>query len=76
MSEQNHDLVPKHEILQAAEKKAMLDRYRVRADQLPKIRDTDPQVKALSAKVGDVLKIVRKSATAGEAVYYRVVVNA
>lgn len=35
----------------------------------------DPLAKLLNAKIGDVIKIIRKSETAGEADYYRVVVK-
>lgn len=41
---------------------------------LPWIRASDPLAKALGAKPGDVIKIVRKSQVAGKAVVYRVVV--
>ena len=76
MPELTHDLVPKHEILAAPDKQALLERYRVQPEQLPKIKATDPQAKALGAKPGDILRVTRKSPTAGEAVYYRLVINA
>ena len=69
-----HALVPKHEVLSAADKKAVLERYTISTEQLPKIKADDPQAKALAAKAGDVLKITRASPTAGETIYYRVVV--
>jgi DNA-directed RNA polymerase subunit H len=43
---------------------------------LPRILETDPAIKEMSPKPGDVVKIVRKSETAGESVYYRVVIKA
>ncbi|MEM0377514.1 MAG: DNA-directed RNA polymerase subunit H [Thermofilum sp.] len=36
---------------------------------------TDPVARALKAKPGDVIMIIRKSPTAGEAVAFRVVVK-
>jgi len=72
----DHELVPKHEILSGKEKKELLERLSVKEDQLPKILDKDPVVKTIGAKSGDVLKITRKSPTAGEATYYRVVIAA
>jgi len=68
------DLVPKHEILSPEEKQKLLDRYNISEKQLPKIKSTDPAVIALNAKKGDVIKITRKSPTAGESYYYRLVV--
>jgi len=71
-----HELVPKHEILSEEEKKKLLQRYGIDESKLPKILSKDPVVKALKAKPGDVLRITRKSITAGETVYYRIVVEA
>jgi len=70
-----HSLVPKHIKLSDKEKEKLLERYSITTDQLPKIRLTDPALMNLDAKEGDVIKIVRKSPTAGEADYYRIVVT-
>jgi len=71
----DHVLVPKHEILSPEEKEKLLKQYRVQPYQLPKIRSTDPAVKAIGAKPGDILKIIRNSPTAGEYVAYRYVIE-
>ena len=68
-----HKLVPEHTILSEEEAQKVLDDLNVRLDQIPKILPTDPEVKAIDAKVGDILKITRKSETAGIFVAYRVV---
>jgi DNA-directed RNA polymerase subunit H len=68
-----HQLVPKHEILPAKEKKEILEKMNATEKQLPKILDSDPVVGKIGAKPGDIIKITRKSQTAGEAVYYRIV---
>lgn len=68
-----HVLVPKHELLTKEEAEELLSRLGVTRDKLPYILPTDPMVKRLRAKVGDIIKITRRSKTAGEAVYYRVV---
>ena len=70
-----HKLVPKHTILGDADKQELLQRYNITLNHLPRILLTDPMVKVLDAKVGDVVKIVRESPTAGRAEYYRVVVR-
>jgi DNA-directed RNA polymerase subunit H len=70
-----HALVPMHEILSEKEKEQILTQYRVPPYQLPQIKSTDPAVKAIGAKPGDILKITRKSSTAGEHVAYRYVVE-
>jgi len=70
-----HKLVPKHEILPEEEKNELLARYKVQAYQLPQISSLDPTVKAIGAKAGDILRIIRKSPTAGEHIAYRYVVE-
>lgn len=70
-----HKLVPKHEIITEEEKKQLLAQYKVEPYQLPQIKASDPAVKAIGAKPGDVLRIIRKSATAGEHIAYRYVVE-
>ncbi len=70
-----HALVPYHEILSEKEKNSLLEHYKVKAYQMPQIRSGDPAVKAIGAKPSDILKITRKSSTAGEHVTYRYVVE-
>jgi len=69
-----HVLSPKYEILDESEKKELLRRCRIKPYNLPKILSSDPAVKALGANIGDVLKVTRHSETAGESIYYRLVV--
>ncbi|RAP48053.1 MAG: DNA-directed RNA polymerase subunit H [Methanosphaera sp. rholeuAM74] len=66
-----HDLVPEHVILSDEEAQEVLDDLNINIEQLPKILPSDPVVKVIGAKVGDVLKITRKSETAGVFVAYR-----
>lgn len=70
-----HELVPQHTILSKKEIEELLAKYRIKPYQLPSIRASDPAVLAIEAKPGDVLKIVRRSSTAGEIVVYRHVVE-
>ncbi len=70
-----HKFVPKHEILSKAEKEKLLGQLKVHDSALPYILTSDPVVRVIGAKPGDVLKITRKSDTAGETVIYRVVVR-
>ena len=71
----SHKLVPEHIIVPKEEVEKELERYNARLMELPKIQTRDPIVKAIGAKVGDVVKIIRKSPTAGEAVAYRLVIQ-
>jgi len=71
----DHKLVPKHEILEEKEKKAILAQFKIQPYQMPQIKSNDPAVKAIGAKPGDMLKVIRKSATAGEHIAYRYVVD-
>lgn len=70
-----HELVPKHTILSKEEAEEVLERYHIKPYQLPYIRASDPAAVAIDAKPGDIVKIVRKSSTAGEIVVYRYVVE-
>ncbi len=70
-----HYLVPRHEILSPKEKEEVLKKYRVQPSQFPLIKTSDPIVKVIGAQFGDLIKIVRKSQTAGEYVSYRYVVE-
>jgi DNA-directed RNA polymerase subunit H len=70
-----HKLVPKHEILTQKEVEQLLAEYRVQPYQLPQIKSSDPSVKAIDAKPGDVLRVIRKSPTAGIHMAYRYVVE-
>jgi DNA-directed RNA polymerase subunit H len=70
-----HELVPKHEILSNEERETVLKKFDAAENQLPKILLSDPVVEMIGAKIGNVIRITRKSPTAGEAIYYRVVVK-
>ena len=70
-----HELVPKHTLLNDNEKEELLKKYGITLRQLPRMLASDPTAKLLNCKVGDVVKIIRKSETAGEAEYHRVVVK-
>jgi len=70
-----HVLVPEHEVLTDEEAEEVLNKYNITKSQLPKILITDPMVKKIEAKVGDIIKITRKSPTAGESIFYRIVVS-
>lgn len=70
-----HELVPEHIILNEKEKKEVLEKYGINPENLPKILVSDPVVKAIGAKEGDILKIIRKSKTAGTSIFYRVVIK-
>jgi len=70
-----HYLQPKSiRILSEREVEELLNKYNISKLQLPKILNTDPIVKIIGAKEGDVIEFVRESPTAGLYKYYRVVV--
>ncbi|MEM0088810.1 MAG: DNA-directed RNA polymerase subunit H [Archaeoglobaceae archaeon] len=75
VSLQDHVLVPKHEILKEEEVEELLKLLGVSKEQLPKIKASDPIIKEIGAKPGDVVKITRKSLTAGVSIFYRLVVE-
>lgn len=69
-----HELVPLHVKLNDDEKQKVLEELNISEKQLPAINEKDVMVKKLNAQVGDLIKIIRKSPTNKESVYYRVVV--
>ena len=71
----NHILVPKHEIMDKKDAEEVLKIYNCRTTDLPLIFVNDPAIIGLGIKPGDMIKITRKSATAGESFYYRYVVE-
>ena len=71
---QDHILVPKHEVLSKEEAEEILRLLGVKPEQLPKIRADDPIAKEIGAKVGDIVRIIRESPTAGVSIAYRLVV--
>ncbi len=71
----DHVLVPKHEILSADEKKEVLGKFNATEEQFPFLFSIDPVAREIGAKPGDMVRITRKSDTAGETTYYRFVVE-
>ncbi|MFQ6062667.1 MAG: DNA-directed RNA polymerase subunit H, partial [Methanosarcinales archaeon] len=70
----DHEMVPYHVVLSEEEAISVLKKYDVDKGDLPKIRASDPVILDIGAKIGDIVKIIRKSETAGETEYYRVVI--
>lgn len=70
----HHELVPKHMVLSREEKTALLARYRLKDTQLPRILRNDPVARYFGLKRGQVVKIIRRSETAGRYASYRLCV--
>lgn len=67
--------MPEHTKLSEKEKKEVFERYKLSLKELPKITINDPALMSLKVKEGDVIKITRKSHTAGESIFYRGVIS-
>ena len=64
-----------HQIMTGEEVTELLKTFDISEDQLPTIYHDDPAIKACGGKPGNVIRIIRKSQTAGEATSYRLVVR-
>jgi DNA-directed RNA polymerase subunit H len=71
----DHVYVPKHEIMSKKEAQKVLEQFNCKPTELPLIFVTDPAILGLGVKPGDMIKITRKSGTAGQSIYYRYVVE-
>ena len=71
----DHVYVPKHEIMTKKEAQKVLEEFNCKPTELPLIFVTDPAILGLGVKPGDMIRIKRKSGTAGESIYYRYVVE-
>ncbi len=75
-----HEIVPEHHLVPIDEEDSLLKKLNVSKDNLPKISINDPTIKALEEIHGKlepnrIIKIIRKSPTAGFYEYYRVIVK-
>lgn len=71
----NHDLVPIHELLTPEETSTVFEDLNINPEQLPKILAGDPAAMAVGAKPNQVIRVRRKSKTAGESIAYRFVID-
>ena len=76
----NHILVPEHRLLSPKEAEDVLKKYSISIEELPKIRRSDACVRSLELRVGEIprgsiVKIVRRSETAGISYAYRLVID-
>lgn len=70
-----HELVPKHEILSAEEADLLIEKFNISTSQLPNILLSDPALKGLDAKEGDVIRITRNNPVTGTGRAYRTVIS-
>lgn len=65
--------IPEHIIMNKDEKEELLNKFT--ESELARIYSTDRMARYYGAKVGDIIKIIRPSSTAGKNVFYRRVIN-
>ena len=72
--EKRHYLVSEHFLIKKEKVSELMAELGIKKDALPRIEKVDAAIKHLSPEKGDVVKIIRDSLTAGQAVYYRRVI--
>jgi len=70
-----HSFIPSHEVLTENEVAELKEKNRIEPDKLPYIYITDPAIRHVEVKVGDVIRIQRSNSIAGKTYYYRRVVD-
>lgn len=66
-----HYLVPQHILLTEDEQQELFKKYRCTKAQLPKLNKNDRIARHYGMQSGDICKIIRKSPSMGESIYYR-----
>jgi len=69
-----HYLVPEHVLIKKEKVNELMAELGIKKDALPRIDRMDAAIKHLKPERGDVVKIIRDSLTAGQAVYFRRVI--
>jgi len=71
----DHEMVPEHVLLTPEEGDVVLKGFGIEAPKLPKIHVNDPAAREIGAKVGDIIKVIRRSTTAKQSIFYRLVID-
>jgi DNA-directed RNA polymerase subunit H len=67
----DHELVPPHKVLSKDEGEKVLAEFKVKKNEIPKIRTKDAALIGLGAKLGSIVKITRLDGSE----YYRMVTD-
>ncbi len=70
----DHVIVPPHKLMTDKEAKELLEELDLKPENLPKILESDPQVKILNGKAGQIVKIDRTE-NGVKVPYYRIIVE-
>jgi DNA-directed RNA polymerase I, II, and III subunit RPABC1 len=67
-----HRLMPEHYVLTSREKAKFLNQSKITESQLPRILWSDPVARYYGMRRGDLIRVIRKSDTAGRYMMYRI----
>ncbi|MFH0971668.1 MAG: DNA-directed RNA polymerase subunit RpoH/Rpb5 C-terminal domain-containing protein [Candidatus Micrarchaeota archaeon] len=71
----SHIFLPKHAIASEEEVGELLEKFRITKERLPIMKSDDAAAKALGAKAGDVVKIIRAGEGGKDELYFRLVID-